>query len=383
MNKKLSDEEKLSRIRLNSFFFLRTDWIWRFLEIYGSASEILKKSPKDLAIEGGLSFDTAEKLFDKALNCRPDEEIELAEKSGARLIFFEDEEYPQLLKKIYDPPLMLYVKGEMNSQAAVAVVGARKPTIYGIRVCSKLSRDIALSGITVVSGLARGIDSVAHDSVIRSKGITFAVLGAGLNVLYPRENKKLSEKIIDTGGALISEFPMLTQPLPQHFPRRNRIISGLSYSTVVIEGSYRSGSLITAKSALEQGREILAVPGHIDSEMSKGPNKLIKEGASVCETAMDIILSLPTEALCNLNLDPKRIKSGADKSEELKIEKLNEFEKGIYKLIADSDSGIVMDAIVHKLGCSVPAASGAVFELEIANLIIMSDGKYKKSFAAN
>ncbi|MBU2530116.1 MAG: DNA-processing protein DprA [Elusimicrobia bacterium] len=379
MNIKLSDEERLSRIRLNSFFFLRTDWIWRFLEIYSSALEILKKSPRELAVEGGLSFDTAEKLFDKALKSKPDEEMALAEKSGARLIFFEDEDYPQLLREIYDPPLMIYVKGEIKPQVAVAVVGARKPTNYGIRVCAKLSAELALNKITVVSGLARGIDSVAHDAVVRSNGSTLAVLGAGLNVLYPRENKKLSEKIIDTGGALISEFPMETQPLPQHFPRRNRIISGLSYSTLVIEGSYRSGSLITAKSALEQGREILAVPGPIDSEMSEGPNKLIKEGAGVCETAMDIILSLPPEALINLNLNQGKIKTGSDKSKELKIEKLSKLDKEIYELIVKTENGIIMDALVHKTNCSVPQASIAVFELETAGLIIMSDGKYKES----
>ncbi len=379
MNKKLSDEEKLARIRLNSFFFLRTDWIWRFLELYGSAIEILKKSPRELAVEGGLSFDTASKLFDKALQCKPDEEMALVEKSGARLIFFEDEDYPQLLKEIYDPPLMLYIKGEIKPQVAVAVVGARKPTDYGIRVCAKLARDIALNNITVVSGLARGIDSVAHEAVVRNDGATLAVLGAGLNVLYPRENKRLSEKIVETGGALISEFPMAMGPLPQHFPRRNRIISGLSYSTLVIEGSYRSGSLITAKSALEQGREILAVPGPIDSELSAGPNKLIKEGAGVCETAMDIILSLPSEALINLNLNPGKIKTGSDKSKELKIEKLSKLDREIYELIAKAESGIVMDTLIDNANCSVPVASGAIFELETAGLIIMSDGKYKKS----
>ncbi|MEA3307454.1 MAG: DNA-processing protein DprA [Elusimicrobiota bacterium] len=379
MVKELSDEEKLARIRLNSFFFLRTDWIWRFLDIYGSAREILKKSPKELAVEGGLSFDTAGKLFDKALNCRPDEEMELAEKSGARLIFFEDEDYPQLLKEIYDPPLMIYVKGEIKPQVAVAVVGSRKPTNYGVRTCAKIAGDMALNNITVVSGLARGIDSVAHDAVIRNKGNTLAVLGAGLNVLYPRENKKLSEKIIETGGALISEFPMETQPMPQHFPRRNRIISGLSYSTLVIEGSYRSGSLITAKSALEQGREILAVPGQIDSEMGKGPNKLIKEGAGLCETAMDIILSLPPEALYNLNLNPGKVKAGQDKNKEAKIEKLGVFEKEIYTVIAKSEGGIIMDAIIQKVKCSVPAASTAVFELETEGLIVMFDGKYKET----
>ena len=170
MNKKLSEEEKLSRIRLNSFFFLRTDWIWRFLEIYGSAEEILKKSPRELAVEGGLSFLAAQKFFDKALNCKPDEEMALAEKAGARLIFFEDEDYPQLLREIYDPPLMIYVKGEIKPQVAIAIVGSRKPTAYGVKTCVNISRDIALNNITVVSGLARGIDSVAHDSVVRSHG---------------------------------------------------------------------------------------------------------------------------------------------------------------------------------------------------------------------
>jgi DNA processing protein len=383
MNKKLSDEEKLSRIRLNSFFFLRTDWIWRFLEIYGSAEEILKKSPRELAVEGGLSFDTASKLFDKALKCKPDEEMALVEKSGARLIFFEDEDYPQLLKEIYDPPLMLYVKGEIKPKVAIAIVGSRKPTNYGAKVCANISRDIALNNITVVSGLARGIDSIAHDSVVRSNGNTLAVLGAGLNVLYPSENKKLSEKIVETGGALISEFPMAMGPLPQHFPRRNRIISGLSYVTLVIEGSYRSGSLITAKSALEQGREILAIPGPIDSEMSAGPNKLIKEGAGLCETAMDVILSLPPEALGNLNLNPKKIKSGSNKNKELKIEKLEKLDKEVYELIVKSEGGIIMDAIIHNLNCSVPSASAAVFELETAGLIEMRDGKYKESLVLN
>ncbi len=381
MNKEISDEEKLARIRLNSFFFLRTDWIWRFLEIYGSAVEILKKSPRELAIEGGLSFETAEKLFDRAMKCDPAEEIKLAEKAGARIVFFEDEIYPDLLKAIYDPPLALYVRGDINPKAAaVAVVGARKPTNYGIRTCSKLSGDLAAVGITVVSGLARGIDTVAHDSVVRRKGITFAVLGSGLNILYPRDNKKLSEKIIETGGALISEFPMNTQPLPQHFPRRNRIISGISQSTVVIEGGYASGSLITARSALEQGRELLAVPGYIDSVMSKGPNKLIKEGAAVCETAMDIILSLPADALYNLNL--KQAKSDKTKNDKVDTSKLNELEKEVYDTISACEEGLVMDGLIHKLNCNVSAASAAVFELEIAGLIIMSDGKYKKSLAA-
>lgn len=211
----------------------------------------------------------------------------------ARKISISDKDYPARLKNIYSPPVDLYIKGEFlpEDEIAVALVGSRKASQYGLELSEKLAYDLATRGITVVSGLARGIDSAAHRGALKAKGRTIAVFGCGIDYIYPPENKLLAEQIQER-GALISEFPDKLSPKPYNFPRRNRIISGLSLGVVVIEAARTSGALITANFALEQGREVFAVPGKVNSDTSEGVHRLLKEGAKLVETVDDIIEEL-------------------------------------------------------------------------------------------
>lgn len=212
---------------------------------------------------------------------------------GARLVLRGDPEYPDLLASIHDPPLVLYLQGSLSSVTAVAVVGTRYPTPYGRRMARRLAGDASRAGLVIVSGLARGIDAEAHLAALDAKGPTWAVLGTGLGHLYPAENAGLARRIVAAGGAVISERPIDTKPAPELFPRRNRIVSGLSWSTVVVEGRYKSGAMITARHALDQGREVLAVPGPADSVMSEAPHKLLGEGAPMASGVADILGRLP------------------------------------------------------------------------------------------
>jgi len=208
-------------------------------------------------------------------------EIKKAKELNVRIISMNDKDYPFLLKEISNPPLVLYVKGDLSlfSKHSISIVGSRKCTEYGQTVAQKFAASFAQAGIMVVSGLALGIDSAAHSGAINAKGKTLAVIGSGLDKIYPASNKRLAEKIFNGYGAVISEFPFGTEPKPFNFPFRNRIISGLSYATIVVEAAKKSGSLITARLAAEQGRDVFAVPGNITSKMSEGTNLLIKDGA--------------------------------------------------------------------------------------------------------
>jgi DNA processing protein len=225
------------------------------------------------------------------------EQLEELSKLGADVLTLADSRYPDLLRETYDPPIVLYIKGDFEkamAQPALAVVGSRGCSTYGRNVAEMLSRELAERGITIVSGLARGIDSMAHRGAIDGGGMTIAVMGTGLDSVYPKENRKLADMIVEH-GALITEFPIATPPLPQNFPFRNRVISGLSLGVLLIEGAERSGSLITARMAYEQGREVLAVPGNITSSKSFGPNYLIKDGAKLVQTWRDVVEELPME----------------------------------------------------------------------------------------
>ena len=220
-----------------------------------------------------------------------DKEIELASSSGVRIVTFFDEDYPALLKEIFDPPTHLYIKGELpaNSDTCLAVVGSREASVHGLDMAHAMGRDLAAAGAVVVSGLARGIDSAAHRGALEAKGRTVAVLGCGLSRMYPPENKKLSEEIAKH-GAVVSEFPMKEGPKLHHFPMRNRIISGLSRALVVVEAREKSGALITVGCALEQGREVYALPGNAGSKKTLGSNGLLKQGAALVTDASDILL---------------------------------------------------------------------------------------------
>ncbi len=258
------------------------------LKVYGEPSLILKAPERELAKIENIGEVISKKIVSlkgKVL----DKELRLMEKRNVYAISVFDPNYPENLKNIYSPPIVLYIKGEIKREDidAVAIVGSRMPSHYGISSAEKLSADLASYGITIVSGMARGIDTAAAKGALTS-GRTIAVLGSGLNDIYPAENKKLADEI-GAHGAVISEFPMDTPPIKLNFPRRNRIISGLALGVVVVEAGEGSGALITANFALDDNRDVFAMPGRVDSKTSTGTNRLIKEGAKLVEGADDII----------------------------------------------------------------------------------------------
>ncbi len=267
------------------------------LSRYGSPAGVFAASRLALQKEG-LKPETIQELQDSSILEKANAEIERLEKLNAQVITLEDDEYPDLLREIHDPPIALYVRGDLQKaleRPALAVVGSRRCSTYGVNVAESLSRDLASHGLTIVSGLARGIDAAAHRGALESSGQTIAVVGTGLENTYPKEHKKLEEQIV-ANGAVVSEFPLGTPPLPQNFPYRNRILSGLCFGVLIIEASEHSGSLITARLAYEQGREVFAVPGNITSQTSFGPNFLIKDGAKLVQIWRDVVDELPREA---------------------------------------------------------------------------------------
>ena len=269
----------------------------QLLSRFGSPAGVFAASRLALGKEG-LKADTVEELKDSSILEKANAEIERLEKLKAEVITLEDDDYPDLLREIHDPPIALYVRGDLRKameRPALAVVGSRRCSTYGVNVAESLSRDLASHGLTIVSGLARGIDAAAHRGALELGGQTIAVVGTGLETTYPKEHKKLEEQII-ANGAIVSEFPLGTPPLPQNFPYRNRILSGLCFGVLIIEASEHSGSLITARLANEQGREVFAVPGNITSQTSFGPNYLIKDGAKLVQIWRDVVDELPREA---------------------------------------------------------------------------------------
>ncbi|MCQ9206986.1 MAG: DNA-processing protein DprA [Omnitrophica bacterium] len=286
-----------------------------------------------------------------------------------RKIGISDREYPEALKTIHRAPPKLFVNGEIlpGDANAVAIVGARRSTIYGLQQCERLSYDLALKGITIVSGMARGIDTAAHKGALRAGGRTIAVLGSGHGHIYPRENKKLYAEITKN-GAVISEFPHETLPMPFNFPARNRIISGLSRGVVVVEAARRSGALITADFALEQGREVFAMPGNISSSRSAGTNALIKGGAKLTESAGDVLEELESV------LD---IKIGREESTEVRAKNpaatLSAEEKAVFGVLTDMPKPI--DEISGASRIPVSKISRVLIALEIRRLAKMLPGE--------
>ena len=265
----------------------------RLLKRFGSVDAALGASVAGLAKVEGVGFKTAERIAASRGTFDAEAELERAGKLGVWLVHMEDARYPTVLKQIYDPPPVLYVKGTLGREdnLAVAIVGSRRCSLYGQEQASRLAHLLAAAGCTIVSGLARGIDSAAHQGALAAEGRTLAVQGCGLAQAYPPENKRLFE-LISQSGACISELPLRYEPLAENFPTRNRIIAGLGLGTIVIEASPRSGALITAKTALESNREVMAVPGKVDSPLSKGPHRLIKEGARLVESVEDVMEAL-------------------------------------------------------------------------------------------
>jgi DNA processing protein len=304
---------------------------------------------------------------------------------GVELVTIGGPTYPQLLREIFDPPVVLFARGrvELLKSLAVGVVGTRRPTPYGLAVAERLAADLAHAGLTIASGLARGIDAASHKGALAAGGDTVAVLGCGVDVIYPQENRKLYAEIA-AKGLLVSEFPMGSVAFPQNFPIRNRIISGISVGVLVVEGAQYSGSAITAKLAMDQGREVFAVPGNITSKLSWGPNLLIKQGAKIVQDWNDVIVELPAESRRRLiEKGRERLLGGADESGEgAQASLLGDSGPqldGAARRALDAlqvDAAVHLDDLLEKLAdTSASELIAALFELEMLGLVKQLPGK--------
>ena len=300
-------------------------------------------------------------------------ELAQAQAAGIRLLTWDEPEYPQRLREIYDPPPLLYVRGniELLNRHLISIVGSRRPTPYGNQMAEKLARDLADRGLVIVSGLARGIDSCAHKGALSSlTGATIGVLGCGIDVIYPKENKKIFAEM-EARGAIISEFAMGTFPGPQNFPIRNRIISGMAVGVVVVEGAQYSGSLITARLAMEFGREVYGVPGNATQPTSFGPNQLIKQGAKLVTSWEDVIEELPTPIRAEL----LPVETTTSEERALLVEKdLAPAESTLYHLLGPDETRHV-DDLVELSGLTSSEVLAALFDLELKGVVRQLPGK--------
>jgi DNA processing protein len=317
---------------------------------FGDLKEAWKGTKSDY-IKAGIDEKTADNILTFRHEFSLDKEIEKNAKYNIDIITCESNKYPSLLKEIPDYPVLIYVRGELkeNDATSIAIVGTRRSTAYGRQVTEELVNSLVLCNITIVSGLAKGIDSIAHKAAIEAKGRTIAVFACGLDVVYPPENIKLARDIIEN-GALISEFPIGTKPKAEYFPRRNRILSGLSRGVVVVECGEQSGALITANFAVEQNREVFAVPGNVFSPMSKGPNKLIQEGAKLVRSHLDIIEELSLSEVAQ-QLELKNTYTG------------NPIEMSIIKYISNEPMHVDDICRLTGLNASVVGSNLSVMEL--------------------
>ena len=344
---------------------------------YGSPQAIFRASASELTafgLHGGTARNLASGVaFEEAAT-----QHERLKQAGATLIPQDDPLYPEQLREVYDPPIALFAKGrvELLDTVMVAVIGSRRATAYGKAVAQKISAELCAAGATVTSGMARGIDTAAHESCLQVGGGTIAVFGCGLDLIYPTENRKLAARIA-LDGLLLSEYPFGSPAYPQNFPVRNRIISGLSCAVVVVEGAQYSGSSITARLALDQGREVFAVPGNITSTMSYGPNLLIRQGAHLVIQTSDILDELPNEARLRLASDQKeRVQP---EQQELSYGEApaatKELAKNVVKMLR-ADLPIALDDLLESLpGASASETIAVLFDLELMGLVRQLPGK--------
>jgi DNA processing protein len=349
----------------------------KLLERFGSAENVFHATRGELE-SLRLRAESIESILKYEFHDKAEKELETVRNLGGDVLILDDGSYPYLLREISDPPITLYVKGAWQAcfeAPCIAVVGSRRCSTYGENASQMLSRDLAARGICIVSGLARGIDTAAHRGAIEGKGRTIAVLGTGIGQIYPRENKKLVEQILETGGAVVSQFPLETPPIPENFPYRNRIISGLSLGVLIVEASERSGSLITARLAMEQNREVLAVPGNITSKNSFGTNYLIKSGAKLVQQWQDVVSELPQEIAAEI-LPPQIETEAADrpKRPDSLPTNLDENERKIWQLLS-ADEPTHIDFLLEKSSLSVGGLASALLGLEMKDLIRELAGK--------
>ena len=365
-------DEKRAYICLNLIPGIGPVKVNRLQKIFGSASKILKLPASELSKVEGIGPKLAVSLSEGASNYNPDEELQIAERAGVKILTRNCPEYPAMLKEIPDPPLVLYIRGNIealqNPWQTIAMVGSRRPTNYGVSMAKSLSVSAVTAGWTVISGLALGIDTTAHKATIDGGGCTIAVLGSGLGRLYPQENLELAKKICEK-GAVISEFPMTYPPDRRSFPMRNRIISGLSCGTVVVEAGLKSGTLITANMAAEQGRNVFAVPGRADLPGSRGCHSLIRDGAKLVENFADVL-----EEYNNMSLfdaaEFNKINTAEEKNRAqhtLKELNLNKTEHRIVKLLNQGDATV--DSLVEELDLPVGRVFATLIEMETKRLV--------------
>ena len=356
--------------------------IKKLVEHFGRPDCVLNASLTELEATGMLAVSAQSIATGKSLDLSQ-QECAKASEAGARIVALSDPEYPARLKEIYDPPVVLYVRGnvELLAKPGIAVVGTRHPTPYGTGMSERLSTDLAAHGLVIISGMARGVDTAAHRGAISTKGKTIAVFGTGIDVMYPKENTRLAEQILAFDGALISEFPVGTFAAPQNFPIRNRIISGMSVGVLVVEAAEYSGTRITSRCALEQNRDVYAVPGNVTNKNAWGPNTLIKQGAKLVATWEDVWEELPTDIQTTLSAEQHESLEPATAS-LFPDDTTSPHERKILKLIKPDESTHI-DQLVEMLEAELSSSEifAALFELELNGKIRQLPGKnFVKSF---
>jgi DNA processing protein len=380
----LSQEEELHWLALKLVPGLGARISKRLLDRFRTPQAIFRASRTELEA-AGLSGAIAQSVASGCVFEDAATQQEKIRESAAAVVTIGDPRYPQLLREIYDPPILLFTRGrlELLESIMLGVVGTRRPTPYGLAATERLAADLARAGLTIVSGMARGIDTAAHKSTLAAGGDTVAVLGCGVDVVYPSENRKLASDLA-VKGLIVSEFPMGSTAFPQNFPIRNRIISGMSVGVLVVEGAQYSGSAITAKLAMDQGREVFAVPGNITSKLSWGPNLLIKQGAKLIQDWNDVVAELPAESRRHLiNKGRQRILGEGVASGEAEpaslIDSLGPEFGPLARRTLDAlkvDAAIHLDDLLEIVqDTSTSEIIAALFELEMLGLVKQLPGK--------
>jgi DNA processing protein len=354
----------------------------KLIEHFGNPENVFRASLTELEATGMQSVSAQSLATGKSLELAQQQWAKAIE-VGAKIITLGDPEYPLRLKEIYDPPVVLFVRGDVEilSRPGIAVVGTRHPTPYGTGMAERLSTDLVVHGLVIISGMARGVDSAAHRGTLAARGKTVAVFGTGIDVMYPKENTRLAEQILALGGALISEFPIGTFAAPQNFPIRNRIISGMSVGVLVVEAAEYSGTRITARCALEQNRDVYAVPGNVTNKGSWGPNTLIKQGAKLVATWEDVWEDLPADVQAALT--PAANESSESQTASLfPDETISPHERRILSMLKPDESTHI-DELVERLEPELSSSEifAALFELELNGKVKQLPGKnFVKSF---
>lgn len=344
----------------------------KLLRAYGSPEAIFAASLTELEARR-LPPAVAQAIHSQKPLQDAEKELAQVRQLGCRLLTWDEPAYPRLLREIYDPPPLLYVKGnvELLAQHTLAIVGTRRPTPYGSQMAERLARDLADRGLVIASGLARGVDGAAHKGALQAaRGATIAVLGCGIDVIYPKENRKLFAQI-EERGAIVTEFPTGSHPAPQNFPVRNRIIAGMALGVVVVEGAQYSGSLITARLAMESNREVYGVPGNVTQPASFGPNHLIKQGAKLVTGWEDVVEELPTEV--RTQLLPVETPGAAERASLFEAS-LSDTERALYALLGP-DQARHVDELVETSGLNSSEVLAALFELEMKGMVRQMPGK--------